>query len=149
MNMTDTQNRTIFGAFEHVSFPDLNIKDVVAKVDTGADSGAVHCSTIELAKRDDGTEVLRYVPLHNQNKLIETTAFSKAHVRGSTGHRVPRYLIETSVVIAGKQYSIRIGLSDRSDLQTNVLIGRRFLSQNNILVDVTLNQDLTKEGDKA
>jgi hypothetical protein len=138
-----TANPVIFGAFEHVSFPDLNIDDVVAKVDTGADSGAVHCASIELiTRRSDGKTVLRYVPMHNHNKAIETEDFIKANVRGSTGHRLPRFIIETNIVIKGEKYKIRIGLSDRTDMKTDVLIGRRFLSENNILVDVRINQDL-------
>jgi len=136
----------IFGAFEHVSFPLLNIDDVIAKVDTGADSGAVHCVSINVTRRQsDGKEVLQYIPLHNHNTLIETEHFIKANVRGSTGHRLPRFIIETKIVIHGEEYSIRIGLSDRTDMKTDVLIGRHFLSENHILVDVKLNQNLIKD----
>ena len=139
-------NTLIFGAFEHASFPLLNIDDVVAKVDTGADSGAVHCVSINLTTRkSDGKEVLQYIPLHNHNTLIETEHFIKANVRGSTGHRLPRFIIETKIVIHGEEYSIRIGLSDRTDMKTDVLIGRHFLSENHILVDVKLNQNLIKD----
>lgn len=141
----DSQNM-VFGAFEYVSFPELNIERVLAKVDTGADSGAVHCTFIEVVKREsDGKEVLRYIPMHSHNTMIETEHFVKAKVRGSTGHRLPRFIIETTIVIDGKEYSIRIGLSDRTDMKTDVLIGRRFLSENNILVDVRINQDLMNE----
>jgi hypothetical protein len=144
--MIDTLTEpNVFGAFEHVSFPDLAIDEVVAKVDTGADSGALHCVSIELVTREsDSKKVLRYIPMHNNNKVVETEHFIRANVRGSTGHRLPRFIIETKIVIKEEKYSIRIGLSDRKDMKTDVLIGRRFLSENNILVDVRINQDLMK-----
>ena len=146
MTLEQSLQPIVFGSFEHVSFPSLNIDTVIAKVDTGADSGAVHCTFIEVTKREsDGKDILRYIPMHNHNKMIETEHFVKAKVRGSTGHRLPRFIIETTIVIDSKEYSIRIGLSDRTDMKTDVLIGRRFLSENNILVDVRINQDLKKE----
>jgi hypothetical protein len=144
--MTLPSHSTILGAFEHISFPTLNVGDVVAKIDTGADSGAIHCTRIELKKREsDGVKVLRFTPIHSHGKIIETESYEKTHVRSSNGQRLGRYLIDTQVVIGGKEYTIRIGLSDRSDMQYDVLIGRRFLSENNILVDVRINDDLKKE----
>ena len=146
MTLEQSLKPLVFGSFERVSFPNLNIDTVVAKVDTGADSGAVHCAFIEVVKREsDGKDILRYIPMHSHNTMIETEHFIKAKVRGSTGHLLPRFIIETTIVIDGKEYSIRIGLSDRTDMKTDVLIGRRFLSENNILVDVRINQDLSKD----
>lgn len=135
-------NRMIFGAFERVSFPRFNITDVIAKIDTGADSGAIHCSYIEEAVDARGKRVLRFTPIHSENGVIETHDFIRAFVRSSTGHRLRRYIVHTVIEIEGKQYSIRIGLSDRSDMQFDVLIGRRFLAEYDILVDVTQNNEL-------
>lgn len=134
--------RMVVGAFECVSFPFFDIKDVVAKIDTGADSGAIHCSLIEEVKRANGKRVLRFVPMHNHGTVIETEDYIRAFVRSSTGHRLRRYIVHTEIEIEGKRYSIRIGLSDRSDLQFDVLIGRKFLAEHNMLVDVTQQTEL-------
>ena len=135
-------SRIVFGAFECVSFPELNIEDVISKIDTGADSGAIHCVSIEEVRVKGKKSVLRFLPMHNDNIVIETTDYIRAYVRGATGHRIRRYAIKTTVEFNGKQYSIRIGLSNRADMKYDVLIGRRFLAENNILVDVTQNSEL-------
>lgn len=139
-------SNTIFGSFEHVSIPSLGIKNVVAKIDTGAYSGALHCSHIEEVVREDGEQVLRFTPSDNHSHATELTEYTRAYVRSSTGHRVKRYLFNTNIVIKGKDYPIRIGLSDRSDMKYEILIGRRFLREHNILVDTRINQELDADG---
>ena len=132
----------IFGIVELVSIPELGIENVAAKIDTGAYSGALHCSKIrEYVRKADGKKVLSFTPSQNQAKSQKITHFIKSYVRSSTGHRIKRYLFDTDIVINGVAYKIRIGLSDRSDMYYEILIGRRFLSENNVLVDVRINQD--------
>jgi len=142
------QAAPIFGIIEHMVFPELGIDDVPAKVDTGAYSGALHCASIEVFRRPDGKRTLRFTPIHDQAKPVELNHFFRVKVRSSNGHLGERYLIDTPVFIQGRQYTIRIGLSDRSTMKTDVLIGRRFLRQNGILVDVRINQDEDDDGGK-
>lgn len=145
--MTDKEN--IFGIFEQISIPELGINNVLAKIDTGAYSGALHCSKIrELTRKSDGKKVLRFTPSENHSNAMELTDYHSAYVRSSSGHRVKRYLFDTDIVIKGNVYKIRIGLSDRSDMSFEILIGRRFLRENNILVDVRINQELDTDGER-
>jgi hypothetical protein len=145
MNEIVSKSRTVVGAFECVTFPQLNIVNVISKIDTGADNGAIHCVMIEEIREDGKKPLLRFIPMHNDNTVIETNKYIRSFVRGATGHRMRRYAIRTTVELDGKVYSIRIGLSDRSDMKYEVLIGRTFLSENNILVDVTQNTILDNE----
>jgi len=134
------------GSFECVTLPALQMDDVVAKIDTGAYSGAVHCSNIKVIRRkSDGVKVLRITPSNNHHHVIDLEKYTVTYVRSSTGHRVKRYLIETDIIIRNKRYTVNIGLSDRSDMQREVLIGRRFLRQHNILVNVRINQELDND----
>ena len=133
----------IFGICEYVSLPDIGLVDVVAKVDTGAYSGAVHCSKIsKITRKNDGKKILRIIPSDKHAHQIELEHFYNSYVRSSTGHRIRRYLFDTNIVIKGIAYKIRIGLSDRSDMNYEVLIGRRFLAENDIIVDARINQEL-------
>jgi len=141
----DTRSKVV-GGFEQVLFPSLHAGKVIAKVDTGAYSGAIHCVFIKSYRRADGVRVLRFQPFTSTNEIIETTDYKRTYIRSSTGHRVKRYIIETEVDIAGERYIIRTGLSDRRDMQTQVLIGRRFLRAYGMLVDVSLNEELDNDG---
>lgn len=144
-NQADIKPMTI-GSFEYVSLPALKINNTIAKIDTGAYSGAVHCTGIKTIKRkSDGVVVLCFLPFGRDMDVIECENFYVVYVRSSSGHRQKRYLIDAAVIIRNKQYTVKIGLSDRSDMKREILIGRRFLRQNNILVDVRINQDLDSD----
>ena len=147
MKIISDNNTLTIGAFEPVSLPALNMENIIAKVDTGAYSGAVHCTEIKVRRRQsDGVKVLHFVPSGNGPDTIELEKYKVTNVRSSSGHRLKRYLIETDIIIRDKRYTVNIGLSDRSDMQREVLIGRRFLRENGILVDVRINQGLDNDG---
>lgn len=139
-----TAHPLIYGSFECVTLPKFSDLEYIAKVDTGAYSGAIHCTHLEEV-RTEGKRLLRFKPLRNA-QMIETRDYKRTFVRSSTGHRVKRYLITTQMVIRGVTYDVKIGLSNRKDMQYEILIGRRFLREHSILVDVCLNQEYDKEG---
>lgn len=138
-------NDVTVGCLEQVAFPALFIDEVIAKIDTGAYSGALHCHSMELVDRD-GVSVLRFQPIHNEAKFVETAQFKSANVTSSNGHTSRRYIIETDVIIQGEQYTMSIGLTDRTDMKVDVLIGRRFLRKNNMIVDVRIGAEFDEDG---
>lgn len=135
-----TTSKHTLGSFEKVSIPSLGIKNTVAKIDTGAYSGALSCTEARVIKRD-GKKILQFSPGQRSKKVFETDKFSQKHVRSSNGQREERYLIETELVIGDRTYPASITLADRSEMKHEILIGRRFLREHNLLVDVTLNQE--------
>jgi len=141
--MSELNDRSIFGSFEYVSFPHLGVESAIAKVDTGAFSGALHCSLIEeYIRESDGKTVLRFIPSANRKHITEIDDYETVTVRSSNGHEEERYLISTEIIVKKKSYPITIGLSNRSKMSTEVLLGRRFLRENNVLVDTRINQEL-------
>jgi hypothetical protein len=141
---------TTVGCLEMVSFPELAIDETLAKIDTGAFSGALHCTDIHVVKRGaDKRRILKFLPLGKPELAYETDQFEGTYVRSSTGHRVKRYLITTSMVINHHTYQMKIGLSDRADMKREVLIGRRFLRENDLLVDVRRHCELDDEGENT
>ena len=136
----------VVGTLETVSLAKLGVHDVLAKVDTGAFSGALHCTNIHIVRRGlTRKRILKFTPLNDPNLATETDDFVKKHVRSATGHRAKRYIIHTEMTVQGINYPIAIGLADRSDLKRSVLMGRRFLRENNMIVDVRINQELDDE----
>ncbi|HSX42733.1 MAG TPA: RimK/LysX family protein [Candidatus Saccharimonadales bacterium] len=141
-------SQTIVGWVEPVTLSELGVVDVLAKIDTGAYSGALHCTGIRIVRRGlVRKRYLKFTPLGDERLATETDTFIKTYIRSATGHRVRRFIIDTTITVQGKQYPIRIGLSDRSDMKRAVLIGRRFLRDNGITVDVRRNQELDDEGE--
>lgn len=134
------------GSFAHVSLPELGIHNELAKVDTGAYSGAVHCYGITVIRRANGKRSLKFALSADGSHVVRVDKYIATNARSSTGHRTRRYLIDTEVIIDGKTYPIRIGLSDRSDMKFDVLLGRRFLRANNFIVDTSINAHLDSDG---
>jgi hypothetical protein len=128
--------RKVIGAFEKVSFPDLGIFDVIAKIDTGAASGSVHATGITEITLPTGEKAVRFQPYGRKNK-ITVNSFTTTDVKSSNGQVARRYVIPTIVEIEGVQYNINISLADRTLMKKGVLIGRKFLRSHGFLVDTS------------
>lgn len=126
----------VVGAFELVNFPEFATKPLKAKIDTGAYTGALHCSNIK-EEESEGGKILVFTPLGG-SKTIKKDEFIIKYVRSSNGVRQKRYFVSTSIIVRGRTYEIILSLADRSDMKWPVLIGRRFLRQNHFLVNPAL-----------
>lgn len=127
--------KKIIGAFEPVEFPEFKILDLVAKVDTGAYTGALHCTKVDVVDTPKG-KVLQFSPFDHPEITILKDDYYISHVVSSNGKGEKRYFIKTFVKVRGKKYPITLSLADRSALKWPVIIGRRFLHTNHLLVDV-------------
>lgn len=130
-------DKTIIGKFERVSFIDLGLKNIKAKIDTGAKTSSIHCSFIQ--QMSDG--YVSFVLLDKDHKKF--TPFSHkakitriATVKSSNGKKQKRYFIKTKIVLLGKEYISEFSLTDRGSMKFPVLIGRSLLKED-FLVDVT------------
>ncbi len=141
------QKSKVIGTFEKVIFPEFHNDHVVAKIDTGAYTGALHCSSIKEHDVEDGKTLL-FVPL-SSGKIVKKDEFIIKYVKSSNGKREKRYFISTDIVIQGKVYEITLSLTDRSEMKWPVLIGRRFLKQYHFLVDPTLPNGYGEQTEKT
>lgn len=126
--------RKVIGSFEKVSFPDFGLFDIVAKIDTGAASGALHATHIKEVKLVTGEKAVSFRPYGKKPRVL-VASFILKPVRSSNGLETMRYVIPTSVVIRGVQYPIQIGLNDRTTMMKGVLIGRKFLRKHGFVID--------------
>lgn len=125
----------ILGIIEKVDFPEFGIKGVKAKIDSGAYTGALHCTNITEEKTKNGS-VVHFSPFDYPDIKISSKEFYKSYVRSSNGKVENRYFITTSIYIGGNTFEILLSLADRSSMKRPVLIGRRFLRHNKFLLDV-------------
>ena len=125
----------ILGVFENIDFPQFNIKKIKAKIDSGAYTGALHCTTVVKEETRDGS-VIHFSPFDYPNIKITTKDFSVDTVKSSNGLTENRYFIKTTVTIQGETYDIALSLADRSQMKWPVIIGRKFIRKHKFLVDV-------------
>jgi len=125
------------GRLLQLDLPLLGIEAVLAKVDTGAFSGALHATQIREVKDKLGNKRLRFSPLGSGSHTIEVSTYHRRRVKSSNGTESRRYAVDTEVAISGQRYPITITLTDRSPMKYEMLIGRNFLRIHGFLVDVS------------
>ena len=123
---------------EWVALPDLNLPAIKAKVDTGARTSALHAFLIEPYERE-GVEMLRFLihPIQrNQDLAVEChcPVFDYREVSDSGGHREMRYVIQSRVVIGGREWPIELTLTNRNTMRFRMLLGRTAM-EDRFLVD--------------
>jgi hypothetical protein len=117
---------------------------VRAKIDTGAYTGALHCTKIEEVEGPEG-KILHFSPFDKPKKRFSTDSFVVSHVKSSNGKTENRYFITTDIAIDGQTYPILLSLANRSEMKWPVLIGRRFLRTHNFVVDATIGRQYRNE----
>ncbi|MDY0232919.1 MAG: RimK/LysX family protein [Sulfurimonas sp.] len=138
----------IIGRRELISILDLELFDLDAKIDTGADSNALHCDDIEIDDKGFVHFTLQDA-VHEayHDKRIVMPLHSIKRVRSSNGKLQERASIKVSVEFFGKKYKTIISLADRADMKYPMLIGRKFLS-GKFLVDVS-KEYIAKKDEKV
>lgn len=117
------------GRFEKVSFVGLSIKDIDAKIDTGAFNIALHVDGFEVV--DDKL----YFWFGDSEKIC-FSEYKEVKVRSSFGRIQKRYLIKTKMKLGKKVHKVYVSLTNRKNMKFPCLIGRRFLYKYGYLVDV-------------
>ncbi len=135
--------KKIVGKRELISIIDLELFDLDAKVDTGADSNALHCDHIDIVEDKVSFTLLDEVHEAYHGKRMTFPIYKIKKVKSSNGQLQERPAIKVSVNFMGKKYKSVISLTNRADMKYPMLIGRRFLS-GKFLVDVE-KEYLSKE----
>ena len=117
------------GRLERVALPQLGIKGVEARVDTGALVSALHAEEIQEFKRQ-GARWVRFITRVGRKanapaKLVEAQVLKKKKVKSSNGISSSRYLIITDLIIDTHRWPIIISLADRSAMRYRMLLGRQ------------------------
>ncbi|KAI9134424.1 ATP-dependent zinc protease [Acaryochloris sp. CCMEE 5410] len=126
-------NLPIIGWREWVSFPDLSITHVKAKIDTGARTSALHAFDVERFQHQGKAMVRFKVHPNQKDELTTLTAeaelLEERQIRDSGGHTELRPVIQTKIELGPHQWAIEMTLTNRSAMGFRMLLGREALRQ--------------------
>jgi len=123
---------------EWVSLPELGVSHIKAKIDTGAQTSALHAEDIEPFTREGAPWVRFTVHPWQHNDLdpvrIEAPVHDRRVVRSSSGHAQERFVVLSDVELSGRRITAEFTLTSRHEMVFRMLIGREALRQG-FLVD--------------
>lgn len=123
--------KQLIGRYEYVTLKEATGKSerIVAKTDTGADSSSIHAAYV----REEGGKL--HFGIHGHDMSADRYVIKR--VRSTSGQLDARYYVTIPIYIGGKEYILKTTLSDRSAMRSGMLIGRRFLREHHLMVDVS------------
>lgn len=114
---------------ELVHLPELGLRNLPAKIDTGARTSSLHGKVIETFARN-GEQFVRFAvdfPDNHVEQICEAVHVDWRGITSSNGETQRRMIIKTPLVIGTRRFRAEISLADRSDMKFPMLIGRSSL----------------------
>jgi hypothetical protein len=121
--------RPTVGWREWVRLPELGVRRIKAKIDTGARSSSIHAFDVERFRRA-GREMVRF-RVHPMQRSTKRTVVAEAElvderkVRSSSGKAELRPVIVTEVELLGLRFPIEVTLAKRDAMGFRMLLGRQ------------------------
>lgn len=123
---------------EWLGLPDLGLPAILAKVDTGAKTSALHAAAVEPFGPSDNPQVRFLLHPDPNDANLEITCSAKVvdrrQVTSSNGDVELRYVIETPLQIGDRIWPVQITLTNRESMAYRMLLGRTAI-QDDMVVD--------------
>jgi hypothetical protein len=123
-----TQLKPVIGWREWAAFPDLGVKRINAKIDTGAKTSAIHA--FQIKEIPFGSKIYVEFYLHPLQRRRTPEIFCRAPIvgkrviRSSNGEQEVRCVIQTRLRLGTSSWNIDLTLTDRDSMGFRLLIGR-------------------------
>lgn len=124
------RQKRVVGWKEHAALPDLKIKDVIAKMDTGANLASIDASEIKYSTKS-GEKHVNFKVMKRNNTVRKTSAplAGFKRIKSSNGDVERRPYIKTTLLVDGIAKKIELTLTDRGPMDYTMLIGRKALGR--------------------
>ncbi|MFK7925482.1 MAG: ATP-dependent zinc protease [Bacteroidia bacterium] len=124
--------KQVIGRKDKADFPQFGFVNLRVKIDTGAYGSTIHCHYIkeveEAGKIRLHCRLLDPSHPQYQNETSVFEDFSKKEIRNSFGKSEKRYVIQTIICLFGEEIETKFSLSERSEMKSPVLLGRKLLN---------------------
>jgi hypothetical protein len=133
------EEKILIGRSDKIDLPDLGITNISAKIDTGAYTSSIHCSSQKVTGKKKKILTFKIVDsLHTEfeENKHSTNDFTERNIKNSFGHIEKRYIIKTKILIFNKIIETEFSLSNRSNMRHPILLGRKLL-KSRFIVDVS------------
>ena len=132
------QNKIIIGWREWLALPDLDIRAIKAKIDTGARTSALHAFYLEPFDSDGMMKVKFGVHPLQRRKDVEihcvADVVDRRRVTSSDGQSEKRYVIRTFAEMGTLRWPIELTLTSRKSMRFRMLLGRAAIGKR-LMVD--------------
>jgi hypothetical protein len=125
----------ILGRYDRVDLPELGLKSIHAKIDTGAYTCSLHCHRAQVVNGN-----LEFILLDEEHPEFTGMKFvfpnyEVRNIKNSFGEVEKRFVINTVIKIFDEEITAEFSLSNRGSLKFPILIGRKIL-RDRFLIDV-------------
>ncbi len=126
-------SKTLVGWREWVGLPEIDVRWMKAKIDTGALTSALHTDDAEEFTRD-GVGWVRFTvnPWQNSDRdavVAELPIHDRRKVRSSSGHAEDRLVVLMDIRLHDRVLRSEVTLTSRDEMVFRMLIGRETLRQ--------------------
>ena len=136
--------KAILGRNDYFDFPELKLKDVPCKIDSGAFMSVIHCTEMKVVGEELHFKLGKHPNFKFPDKVYHTKKFTVKEITSSNGESENRYTVSTSIRVFEEDVETIFTLTSRETMHSPVLIGR--LALENYLIDVTkTNQSFEKK----
>lgn len=126
------RSKPVLGWREWLSLPELGVKSVKAKVDTGARSSSLHIDELELFERGNRRYVRFWMDCARSGAKLETIdshpievpLHDERWITSSNGQRQRRPVIRTVVRLLDQSWEVDLSLAPRGTMEFPMLLGR-------------------------
>jgi len=123
----------IRGWLEHIYLPDVDI-ELDAKLDTGAKTSSIHAEILSDPEASEGTVTFRLSNEDGEERTVEREIERVVKIKKRGGGTESRIVVILELCIGIQRFETEFSLTDRSNFNYPVLIGRRALNEAHIIV---------------
>ena len=111
-----------------MALPELDVRWVKAKLDTGARSSAIHAYEVEEVTH--GGQAFVSFEIHPwqrsdlDSRRVELPLIDRRVIRSSTGHEEERLVVATVISVVGLDLTAELTLTNRDEMGFRMLVGR-------------------------